>query len=399
MMTILRLLMLVLLLCTCACVVHGRSALRHGGDPVTKKEPYGYTIRLEPSHPPDPSPWYKPGEGHVIYRGEFIGCDEDRVYILLHDARPDAPMAFKWDALMSGSIEIPTIAPLVFALWTVGGSLSAISHGWFMIGTMPAWGAVGFSVSFASIPVYMRAGMKDTCRKLGLYSRFPQGIPAAVREQFKEAEAPEEEAEEETERAGAARAWITMPWGGFGIFGSLVLGDVRESTFKTAPGADAIHVHQTGVTTGGVGLFGEYMVRPYFAAGAETSVDFPRIQQGSDPGEDNLCIMCDQNVIMRFLFRGKFPIRAAGGLFLGPLILAGYSFYFSGVFNHGMSFGTGVNVQVHTRTVTPLFEARYMLHLGWYDADIAQYGVYGHDVEHEIILYHAAVLVLGLRVP
>jgi hypothetical protein len=335
----------------------------------------------------------------VIYRGEFIGCDEDRVYILLHDLRPDAYKVFKWDELMSGNIEIPTIAPLMFALWTVGGGLSAISHGWFMIGTIPAWGAVGVSVSFASIPVYMRASMKNMCRDLALYSRYPQGIPAAVEKKFKAAEAPDGEEEAAAEPSGAARAWITMPWGGFGIFGSLVLGDVRESRFKSDWGHDPVHVHQTGGITGGVGLFGEYMVRPYFAAGAETWVDFPRIKEGSNPDDDNLCITCNQNVIMRFLFRGKFPIRAAGGLFLGPMILGGYSFYFSGIFNHGLSLGTGLNVQVHTQTVTPFFETRYMLHLGWFNEDNARYYDDAVDVKEEFILYHAAVIVLGLRVP
>jgi len=388
-MTRLRIPLLLLSLGTCACVVYGKSAVRHGGDPVTKKEPYGYTVVLEPTHPPDPHPVYGSGEVGVTYRGEFIGCDDERIYILLHDPRLDPYMAFEWKELRSGRIRVPSMAPLWFALWTVAGGVSTLSHGYFAVGTLPMWGVVGMLDTLGSIPAYKGKNMDKPCKELALYSRYPQGIPEEIKKKF-EIPAPP---------ASAAGAWITPPWGGFGFFGSLVIGDVSESTLKQdAEGNPAVRVVQGGDITGGAGVFGEYMVLPCFTAGAEISVDFPRPRTGDDSDEEYFCAACHQNFIMRFLFRGTFPIRADRRIFLYPLILAGYSFYFRGIFSQGLSLGTGIGIQAHTRIATPFFEARYMLHLGWFDADGAPY-YYSDDFDREFLLHHAAVLAVGIRIP
>jgi hypothetical protein len=110
-------------------------------------------------------------------RGELIAVERDSVFVLTASGFESFPAVETRRAQVAGyQSGWPWLAG-----WTVLGTLSTISHGWFLVATVPLWvivGTVSAAVaSGAGIHRYPEMSWSD----LALYARFPEGLPPEVR--------------------------------------------------------------------------------------------------------------------------------------------------------------------------------------------------------------------------
>lgn len=107
--------------------------------------------------------------------GELIAVDNDSLYVLtiigLHrvavdDVRDAKLYWFAPDSELMG-------------LWMAMGTLSTISHGYFLSLTAPAWLLIGgASVHANEQGGRIRYPSAHSLRELSMYARFPQGMPS-----------------------------------------------------------------------------------------------------------------------------------------------------------------------------------------------------------------------------
>lgn len=110
--------------------------------------------------------------------GEFIAYQEGTAYILTGTG----PIVVPADEVISVSLAVYRNDTGKIILWTVGGTLSTISHGYYLIFTAPAWVLAG---SIAGI-IESKGGVVvineeyfswDKTKK---FARFPQGLPDGI---------------------------------------------------------------------------------------------------------------------------------------------------------------------------------------------------------------------------
>ena len=122
-------------------------------------------------------------ERETIYQGELIAIYRDTIFMF-----SDKLVAFPRESISSISLARYTQQHGPYIIWTLLGTASTISHGFFLLGTAPLWIVTG-TIAAASVskePLvrpkatealrYNRA----TFRSLGMYARFPQGLPDYV---------------------------------------------------------------------------------------------------------------------------------------------------------------------------------------------------------------------------
>jgi len=109
--------------------------------------------------------------------GELLAIDQSHIWVLDKKKRTWAIARHRIDDI---DIELfSNDAKIGASLWTAGGAVSAISHGWFFALSLPVWLGVGIPTAVAS------SGTKGVPKsKLDLlyqYARFPAGIPPSWR--------------------------------------------------------------------------------------------------------------------------------------------------------------------------------------------------------------------------
>jgi hypothetical protein len=144
-------------------------------------------------------------------------------------------------------------------------------------------------------------------------------------------------------------------------------------------------------TTGGVGVFFEYLVARCFSLGLELSMFFPEMYLhpndepwGPQPG-----------MFIRVPLRASFPITLSRRIVLYPLVAVGYTdlvamaIHEEAMHYHGILVGAGLGLNAAVlKWLGLFFEARYLLHVGfgsrWYWDSVR-------------VMVHSPELLAGLR--
>ena len=138
----------------------------------TQKEAYGGWMRLIAEPDSLPNDVY-----YLQYDGEFISSDSNNVYLLA-----DSLYIIPKDEVTSAILEIDNKNSMEYGLWTVGGCLSTLSNGKFLVITAPLWLLLGlpavsgesyrdryeYDAEISRGPLYWENVQK--------FARFPQGI-------------------------------------------------------------------------------------------------------------------------------------------------------------------------------------------------------------------------------
>ncbi len=106
-------------------------------------------------------------------RGELISAQGIYVWLL----RDDGQLAsFPMETVRTASLGVFQTSEAELTAWTIGGALSTVSHGGFLIISLPIWLAVGIPSAY----IESRRGFveypQSSWQVLGRYARFPQGL-------------------------------------------------------------------------------------------------------------------------------------------------------------------------------------------------------------------------------
>jgi hypothetical protein len=119
-----------------------------------------------------------PETGPATATGEFLGFRLHELYVLSEAGVLAVPAQSVERARLRGYA--PDKEGMVF--WTVVGSVSTVSHGFFLLASLPTWIACG-SLATAG---QSRSGLMDyrpekaAIGDLAMYARFPAGIPEGL---------------------------------------------------------------------------------------------------------------------------------------------------------------------------------------------------------------------------
>lgn len=111
-----------------------------------------------------------------IVQGELIASNTDRWYLLVMDS--SGVNKIYWENIsrynvfyaQGKNLRPPT---LIFALAT-------LSHGWFLLLTLPVNLAVAISANYGDAYEYSVRKKDITLRQLNLFARYPQGLPEGL---------------------------------------------------------------------------------------------------------------------------------------------------------------------------------------------------------------------------
>ncbi|MCJ7554813.1 MAG: hypothetical protein MUO34_13135 [Ignavibacteriaceae bacterium] len=112
------------------------------------------------------------------YSGEFIAVDENNVYLLY-----DSVYIISKTDIQKSVLEIDEKNSIEYGLWALGGTLSTISNGKFLVITAPLWLLGGIpSAAGESYRDYYEAEYPDSVywESVSKFARFPQGLPDGV---------------------------------------------------------------------------------------------------------------------------------------------------------------------------------------------------------------------------
>jgi hypothetical protein len=119
--------------------------------------------------------------------GELIAVDKDTIYVLpASGALVPVPRAL----VLLAQAEFYDSIESQASGWAVGGALSTLTHGYYLIITMPAWLVTGAAVDSPAIHAVARLRdegvFHDQKREFGSlaelvrFTRFPGGLPAGI---------------------------------------------------------------------------------------------------------------------------------------------------------------------------------------------------------------------------
>ena len=213
---------------------------------------------------------------------------------------------------------------------------------------------------------------------------------------------PGEDGETEHEPPTSVEVISPFPGGkraGFGFYGSFMVVDRATLAPESEP-------EQTwyGRLTGGVGVFGEYLILPTLALGLEGFLFFPTVKEIEVEGSSRAgCRICELSFLYGVLARVKLPFRIVPQASLYPIVVAGYCGYSHRVegeraYNHhGICAGGGVGIEDYTPAATVFFDIRYMFLAGWFDPERESHP--DEDAVKARLMVHSLTLNLGLRFP
>lgn len=122
---------------------------------------------------------YSAGNSVETADGEFIAFQDSSVYVLTEFRLIRIPSK----DVRRASVDIYSKNTLTFALWTVAGTASATTHGWYVIISAPLWLLTGIPSTISeSMDGRLERGNPSTSWWLSAskFSRFPQGIPKGI---------------------------------------------------------------------------------------------------------------------------------------------------------------------------------------------------------------------------
>ncbi|HWP82755.1 MAG TPA: hypothetical protein VNN76_08880 [Bacteroidota bacterium] len=120
------------------------------------------------------------GSNKRVVEGEFISVEESMVYVLPID---EAVRSLPLDSIRFARLQIHRKQHGRTAGWTVVGTLSTLSHGFYLLLTAPSWLLVGI-LSSASVSKEGDFSTDNPTRawwvEVAKFSRFPQGLPEGL---------------------------------------------------------------------------------------------------------------------------------------------------------------------------------------------------------------------------
>ncbi len=148
-------------------VLHGsRDAVRDPSAASSPDEVFGETVRVTLAR--------------ERYFGELIDCDRDGVYLRVHTHVERAWVRVAWDEVHLLEVERPSLGPAMLG-WTIGGALSTITHGFWLVISGAVWAvAGGISTAVSWNPRHTLHNCDDARR----FARFPQGMPPGFAVRF-----------------------------------------------------------------------------------------------------------------------------------------------------------------------------------------------------------------------
>lgn len=112
--------------------------------------------------------------------GELIACDRDWLYLRVHERGDAAWRRIHWSENPAVDVALPSNGPALLA-WSLVGTVSTISHGFFAIISATVWAAAGTAASWATWSP--RLGL-ESCERARPFARFPQGLPESFSDRF-----------------------------------------------------------------------------------------------------------------------------------------------------------------------------------------------------------------------
>lgn len=129
------------------------------------------TVVVQPKKLDKESKWFQ-------YGGEFIGQNQDKVFLLY-----DSLYEISKSEIIKSILEVDEKNDTEFGLWTLGGSVSTVTHGFFAVFSLPLWLLTG-------IPATVGESTRDRYEAenpepnywsdVNKFARFPQGLPANI---------------------------------------------------------------------------------------------------------------------------------------------------------------------------------------------------------------------------
>jgi hypothetical protein len=129
-----------------------------------QREAFGGWIKVE----------YMTGIAKRTVEGELIAATPDSVHVLTRDSI----VALATGSLSSGTLTTFDMQLRTLRVWTLVGAVAAVSHGFVLVLSAPAWIIAGSTAT----AVASRAPRVESTSPalLRAYARFPQGIPPVV---------------------------------------------------------------------------------------------------------------------------------------------------------------------------------------------------------------------------
>ncbi len=115
--------------------------------------------------------------------GEFLAVDRDSVYLLV-DAMAATDPVVGIDLAKIWRASLAHFDPQTEKAggWVVAGSISTLSHGWFLIASLPVWIIAGSTMAGSLSHSPLENSRDRTWDELAKYARFPQGPPPHIHE-------------------------------------------------------------------------------------------------------------------------------------------------------------------------------------------------------------------------
>jgi hypothetical protein len=123
----------------------------------------GFAVVVEPRR----------GRGDDV-KGELLAADERGVWVLTDEGTRFVPR----EAIEEVRVNVYSNLGWVTLAWTVTGALSTASHGFFLVLTAPAWGALGGGITGAEFAKGKAHAWSNQTPYLYQFARFPAGLPA-----------------------------------------------------------------------------------------------------------------------------------------------------------------------------------------------------------------------------
>jgi len=167
-----RALSLTLLVASCASSGQLDRGKGFGGDPakdvsVDQVPVHGHEVRVE----------HRSDDGMVLTEGELLAVDAMHLWIRTRSGTITIPRG----SIRAVEVELHPSGAVAAGLWTAGGTISTVSHGFFLVLTGPLWLITGISAtSSAAASNDLEVKPRDLS-ELYQYARFPQGLPAGWR--------------------------------------------------------------------------------------------------------------------------------------------------------------------------------------------------------------------------
>jgi hypothetical protein len=145
------------------------------------------------AHNPAPPGWLTPaqqaqadpyGAWIVIWRvgggpaetGEFLAAEGDSVFVLSNDGEVRTLLK---ESVLRAQIWFYDSQMDALAGWTLLGSLSTGSHGFFLIFSLPVWIVAGpLATRSQSLAPLTQVNRAESWADVRMYARFPAGLPA-----------------------------------------------------------------------------------------------------------------------------------------------------------------------------------------------------------------------------